>query len=328
MFFSLLSFLFRYGLKLVMACDADSAYMLNAIPYIGKHTGTPKGMTLGEYFTIELTKPFQAQGRVVTTDNWFTSLPLAKSLQKLGMHLVGTIRPKPYMPLELLSHKMEKGECAALYNYEDKATLLCQRVKPTKRIQILSTVHHRPSTVEDKKTHIHMFYNATKGGVDTFDQMCAAISCSRKTRRWPLCIFYGIINIVVNNAYILYTHNPENAKISRRSFASDLAMQLARPWALQRLHNKRYLPKDIVSLICTVYEVQETPGSPVPPATIAKADKKQRCYLCPYTSNTRTKILCCKCQKTSCGKHSTYMCEKCAVSVHEYFIYCLVTLKI
>ncbi|XP_066937150.1 uncharacterized protein [Macrobrachium rosenbergii] len=31
----------KYGIKLVMLCDADSAYMCNAIPYCGKKTGAP-----------------------------------------------------------------------------------------------------------------------------------------------------------------------------------------------------------------------------------------------------------------------------------------------
>ena len=319
-------FLFRYGLKLVMLCDADTAYMCNAIPYCGKSTGAPKNVNLGEYFTMELAMPFKSQGRVVTTDNWFTSLPLARSLQNHGMHLVGTIRPKPYMPLELLSFPLEIGESAALYNYQDKVTLLCQRVKATKRIQILSSIHHKPTAVEDKKTHIHMFYNATKGGGDTFDQMYAAISCSRKTRRWPLCIFFGILNIVVNNAYIIYQDIPDSAKVSRRQFATDLAMRLGRPWALQRLHNKRYLPRDVVSLICTVFEVQE--GVATPGASTSKADKKQRCYLCPSSSNTRTKLLCAKCQRNSCNEHSAHICENCVVSVYKYLFHCLVTLKI
>ena len=156
-----------------MLCDAESHYMCNAIPYLGKGTVSNKDISLGEYFTTELAKPFRAAGRVITTDNWFTSLPLAKSLQKYGMHLVGTMRPKPYMPLELLNVPLQLGESTAVYNYEDKVTLVCQRVKSTKRIQILSTIHHKPTKVERNKTHVHMFYNATKGGVDTFDQMCA-----------------------------------------------------------------------------------------------------------------------------------------------------------
>ena len=309
-----------------MLCDADSAYMCNALPYCGKSTGAPKNVSLGEFFTLELALPFKTQGRVITTDNWFTSLPLARALRNHGMHLVGTIRPKPYMPLELLSHPLEIGESAALYNYEDKTTLLCQRVKSTKRIQILSTVHHKPSTVEDKKTHLHMYYNATKGGVDTFDQMCASISCSRKTRRWPLCIFFGILNIVVNNAYVLYTSNPEHAKVSRRAFATELAMQLGRPWALHRLLNKRYLPRDVVTLICRVFEIQEMTATAE--AGSSKTEKKQRCSLCPSSSNTRTKLMCVQCHKTSCPNHSSHICDNCVVSVYEYFIYCLVTIDI
>ena len=167
--------------------------------------------------------------------------------------------------------------------------------------------------------HMHMFYNATKGGVDTFDQTCASISCSRKTRRWPLCIFFGILNIVINNAYVLYRYNPENSKVSRRQFATELAMQLGRPFALQRLHNKRYLPRDVTSLICSVFEVQDITATP---GSSSKMEKKQRCHLCPSSSNTRTKIACSQCQKCSCPSHSTYICHKCTVSVIECFIYC------
>ncbi|XP_066967412.1 piggyBac transposable element-derived protein 4-like [Macrobrachium rosenbergii] len=302
----------KYGIKLVMACDAETHYMCNSIPYCGKTTGADRVISLGEFFTTELVKPFRTSGRVVTTDNWFTSLPLAKSLQKYGMHLVGTIRPKPYMPLELLTFPMELGQSVAVYNYEDKATLMCQRVKSTKRMQILSTVHHQPTLVERQKTHIHMYYNATKGGVDTFDQLCAAMTCSRKTRRWPLCVFFGLLNIVVNNAFIIYQHRPENAKVSRRKFAMDLALELCRPWAFNRLQQKRYLPRDVSSLICSVFEVEDI--------TVAanegqgRSEKRQRCHLCPSSSNARSKILCSNCRKTTCAHHLKYTCEKCSNS--------------
>ena len=266
-------------------------------------------MSLGEYFTTELAKPFKKQGRVVTTDNWFTSLPLARRLQRWNMHLVGTIRPKPYMTLEMLSFPLQVGESAALYNYEDKATLLCQRVKSSKRIQLLSTIHHQPTVVEGKKTHVHMFYNATKGGVDTFDQSCSAMTCSRKTRRWPLCIFYGIVNIVVNNGYTIFQANPDNSSVSRRKFAIDLALELARPWALHRLQNKRYLPRDITSLICSVFEVQDMPV--VAETSHGRTEKRQRCYICPSTANTRSKILCSKCSRITCSHHLRYTCEEC-----------------
>ncbi|XP_068229338.1 piggyBac transposable element-derived protein 4-like [Palaemon carinicauda] len=139
----------KYGIKLVMACDADPCYMCNAIPYLGKGT-TTTSTPLGEYFTMELTRPFRKTGRIVTTDNRFHSLPLARGLRQFGMHLVGTIRPKPYTPSLMLTTPLGFGECVASYNYEDKVTLLCQRVKTTKRIHILSTVHHNPTVTENQ----------------------------------------------------------------------------------------------------------------------------------------------------------------------------------
>ncbi|XP_068240220.1 LOW QUALITY PROTEIN: piggyBac transposable element-derived protein 4-like, partial [Palaemon carinicauda] len=296
----------KYGIKLVMACNADTFYMCNAIPYLGKGT-TNTSTPLGEYFTLELTRPFRKAGRIVTTDNWFTSLPLAKALRERGMHLVGTIRPKTYLPTVLLSTPMELGESVATYNYKDKVTVLCQRVKPTKRIQILSTVHHNPTVIEDHKSHMHMFYNATKGGVDTFDQICSALTCSRKTRRWPVCVFYGIINLVMNNSFFLHQNLPDNTLYNRRQFPAELAMELARDAALSRLANKRYLPRDLTYLICSVFAVQEPEDES--PDTPKRSEKRNRCPLCPSSSNVRTKFLCGKCHKPVCNSHVNYTCD-------------------
>ena len=102
-----------------------------------------------------------------------------------------------------------------------------------------------------------MFYNATKGGVDTFDWMCSQQSCSRKTRRWPLCVFYGMVNIAVNNSYIIASHRPENKKLSRRKFGTDLAMSLCRPHANVRLQQAKYLPREVVSSILSVFDLPD-----------------------------------------------------------------------
>ncbi|KAG7165310.1 PiggyBac transposable element-derived protein 4-like 8 [Homarus americanus] len=62
----------KYGIKLVMMCDVDTKYMLNAIPYLGKQSTTlqaSKGLHQGHYFTKELTKPYFSSGRNITTDN-------------------------------------------------------------------------------------------------------------------------------------------------------------------------------------------------------------------------------------------------------------------
>ncbi|XP_064100832.1 uncharacterized protein LOC135211454 [Macrobrachium nipponense] len=158
--------------------------MGNAIAYLGKDTlRVPRGQTLGEDFTAELVQPFRRRGRTVTTDNFFTTLPLALSLADDGMYLCGTIRQKPYIPKELSESAFPVKDSVAVFNYEHNLTLQCQQVSVTKKVMLLNSLHHDPSEIERRKTIIQMFYNVAKGGVDTFDQMCSTSNCAHKTRR-------------------------------------------------------------------------------------------------------------------------------------------------
>ena len=80
-----------------------------------------------------------------------------------------------------------------------------------------------------------MFYNASKGGVDTFDAMCASSDIGRKTVRWPMAAFYGLCNMIVNNAYIIYAHTAktEGRRVEKMDFRQDLGK--GRNFPLERL---------------------------------------------------------------------------------------------
>ena len=67
-----------------------------------------------------------------------------------------------------------------------------------------------------------MFYNASKDATDPFDGMCANLSCARKTRRWALCIFYILLNIVMNKSWILYAARPRQQRIYKTRLTSSL----------------------------------------------------------------------------------------------------------
>ncbi|CAL4241661.1 unnamed protein product, partial [Meganyctiphanes norvegica] len=113
----------KYGIKIFMVCDADTLYCLHAIPYLGKGSveNLPRGVNQGEFITMKLLEDLLDPGRVVCLDNWFTSLSLAKSLLAKNMHLVGTIRPKPYLPTQsILDLKLGLKESVAVYNHKDK----------------------------------------------------------------------------------------------------------------------------------------------------------------------------------------------------------------
>ena len=187
---------------------------MNAIPYIGRGT-VPlayQHLLQGEYFTMELLRPqLLMPGRVVCAVNWFTSLSLARSLQREGMHLVGTILKKPQLPCQyVLDCKIPLKDNMAIYNHKDFINVVFKRTKPKNVLGIITTIHNVFSNVEEKKTEAHMFYNASKGGVDSFDQMCAHNDTGRKNRRWPLCVFYGLLNIVMTNAWVIFTSRSAN----------------------------------------------------------------------------------------------------------------------
>ena len=98
-------------------------------------------------------------------------------------------------------------------------------------VTLLSSMHSQPSvdqTSISKKPEVILFYNKTKGGVDTLDQMARTYSCKRMTRRWPLVIFYNMLNISAINAFIIGKQlGLESAKKGRRKFLIQLAKELA-----------------------------------------------------------------------------------------------------
>lgn len=69
----------RYGIKIRVCADASTAYICNLQVYVGmlnKQREENKGFRV----VIDLVKPYFHTGRSVTTNNFFTSIPLATVL--------------------------------------------------------------------------------------------------------------------------------------------------------------------------------------------------------------------------------------------------------
>ena len=243
----------KYGIKIFMINDASSQYCINAIPYLGKGSTPPlaDGVNQGEYFTMKLIRDCNllADGRVIVMDNWFTSTHLVQTLKSYNMHVVGTIRMnKAQVPSKTLIKdlKLPKGDTVAFYNHQKEMTLAVKKVKAEKYVGVISTIHNKLTVVEGRKTEAHMFYNASKGGTDAFDALCSNTTCSRMTRRWPMAIFYQMINISMNNAWILYSGRTPQGQghITKKSiFLFEMAYNMCRPWAIEKYHRSKHHPK-------------------------------------------------------------------------------------
>ena len=100
-------------------------------------------------------------------------------------------------------------------------------------------MHSRPTISENGRPEVVNYCNSTKVGVDSFDQLCGTYTCSRRTKQWPLCVFYGIINAATISAWIIHPENLEREgekRKERRTFMANLALALIAPWAEKRLN--------------------------------------------------------------------------------------------
>jgi len=84
----------KYDIKLWMCCDAETKYVYKASVYCGKENAREATCRdLGGKVVRQLLEPLHCEGRNITTDNYFTSLGLARDLLKAKKEtLVGTIR--------------------------------------------------------------------------------------------------------------------------------------------------------------------------------------------------------------------------------------------
>ena len=104
-------------------------------------------------------------------------------------------------------------------------------------------MHSSPTISENGIPEVINYYNSTNGGVDTFDQLCGACTCGWKTKRWPFCVFYGILNAATINAWIIHSESLERKgkRTERRTFMANLALALIAPRTEKRLKTLRCL---------------------------------------------------------------------------------------
>ncbi|XP_022911999.2 piggyBac transposable element-derived protein 4-like isoform X1 [Onthophagus taurus] len=295
----------KYGLKLVTMCDSRTFYMCSAKPYIGKEVREGP-FSIPTHYVLNLTKEIQGSNRNCTMDNWFSSLEVAEKLLELKLTMVGTLRKnKPDIPKQLVETK-GKAVQSSMFVHNDQSTLVSYVPKKNKTVILISTMHTQPDINEHtKKPEMIMFYNETKGGVDTFDQLCHSTTVSRKTRRWPLRIFYGMMDIAGINSYVIYKWNEDADKpVQRSAFLKQLSMSLVEEHLRGRMNNGR-LPREIRSNIrqilkCDEEEVLQRAEGPL-----------GRCDYCPRAKNRKARNKCEHCKKSVCAEHRLSICVDC-----------------
>jgi hypothetical protein len=225
----------KYGLKIFWACESSTGYALNGLLYGGRQAGDPIHHNLGHDVVMRLCQPFFGSGRDICTDNFFTSYELAVHLLEKQLTILGTIRShRKEIPISM-KRKLDLYESKFIFDHEHGICLVAYQAKRNKNVLLLSSSHtdNRIAHDEMKKPLLIFDYNEKKGGVDTFDENIEEFTTRRKTVRWPLLLFYNMIDVATNNAYILMKRNGYSK--SKKQFLKQLSFDLAHDYVKTRL---------------------------------------------------------------------------------------------
>ena len=308
----------KYGIKIQAMADARTYYTCKMEIYAGKQPDGPFKVDNSSFAVVtRLISEISGSGRNVTFDNCYTTYPLIVSLlHDHKLSAVGTLRKnKREIPDEFLSVK-NRAACDSMFGFGGNVTLVSYvpQTKQKKNVVLFSSMHHDdkidPESSDMKKHEIITFYNSTKGGVDMVDQMAGEYDTSRNSRRWPLTVFYTLLNVSTINAYIFYCHNPEN-RLKRRLFIKSVSMQLVQEALKRRLQNI-HLSRDLKSGIRRMLPESEESSTYSQAST---SNRAKRCKLYERSRDRKVKTVSTTCGKHVCKDHSKLFVQ--CITCHE-----------
>lgn len=186
--------------------------------------------------------------------------------------------------------------------------------KKNKSVLLVSSMHDSIETDnENNKPAIVCYYNSTKSGVDVLDMKCANYAANRRTRRWPVAVFYTILNIASVNSFILFMCFKENPIITRLKFVNELAMALITPYLENRIKTpnlRRVIRDEILKIISKNSEMDNEPNATIPSDRLD--GNRKTCHICPAKKERKTAYKCIKCSKPICMECSRKVCLQCA----------------
>ena len=191
---------------------------------------------LGGTVVLKMTENIHGKGHKVTFDNYFSSVPLLEKLKANKINACGTIRTRrKYFPILASDKSLKRGD----FDYRSTNNgITVFKWMDSKAVHFISNYHGLDLTTVQRKEKdgtkttltcpkVVADYNATMGGVDKHDMLRHLYGVNRKSVKWWHRIFFGLLDMAIVNAYVLYNSSPEIEKnISLLAFRQELALGL------------------------------------------------------------------------------------------------------
>ena len=202
------------------------------------------------------------------------------------------------------------------FDFEGNTAMVSYVPKKGKAVIMLSTMHHKKAIDEGSSIKIRgntvQYYNGTKAGVDTFDQLIHTYSCKWEAKRWPVVMWYNLLDVAAQNAFIVFSTQNSEFEVGKthkqRLFLRNLAEELVIPQMRRRL-------KVTTNLHSTILVAMERCGfrreENVETVSETLVTKQKRCHYCLSKKDRKSAMVCKKCNKNVCKDYSYIICNNC-----------------
>ncbi|XP_050982426.1 uncharacterized protein wu:fj13e08 isoform X1 [Labeo rohita] len=311
----------KSGIKIFWMCDAEVPYAIDGVIHAGRQPGEETEENHAENAVLRLSNGLQQKGLNITMDSYFTSVPLAEKLFDNSLTMVGTLHHKnPHVPPIMKPSKLRAPHTSE-FGFCGKVFMASYVPKLKKAVILLSTMHTSKAlneTSAKNKPEVIRYYNRTKGGVSNVKQMAEKYTCKRQTKRWPMLLWYNMLDIaIVNSHSIFIAQHPSfmgGGHNTQRLFIKELVKELVLP----QIHRRR---EESHGLSMNILEAMDRCGMPTSLSAVSSELQEQscqnrirkRCYYCPSGRDRKVSKFCSECSRPVCKDHShmVVICYQC-----------------
>lgn len=255
----------------------------------------PKDEKSREDIILILMEHLNGSGRNIITDDNNTSYFLSEKLKDNNLQLTGSLsKNHEDIPDFLKSNSSCHVKDTTLFYTSNEKLIL--------------------TTLKFENDEIVHFHEAKINCFQKLKRMIDKYTVIQKSKRWPLAIFYTIIDIAAFNAYSIYKYT--DASFERRQFLLDLAKELAEGHIARRLSSdeKIYSAVAILGLKHLLTKRMAIKGDEIFEMRKIKQTmtrKRGRCFNCPRSMDRKSSEKCDKCFSFVCTEHRGVLCVMC-----------------
>lgn len=300
----------KRGVQLEALVDAETFYLINAQICVNK---TKANYKIDHSQINSLITPIVGSQRNVTYSSKFVTVPLVKELStNHNLSCIGRLSDRS-TSIPTCFRDTSRSIASNEFAFYDDLLLVSHIPKKHENLILLSSLipDNSDNKDEDYDAVLIDLYNLTRDAVSVADSIKNQYSVSRMNNRWPLTIFFTLLNIAGMNSQIVHKLNTvTNDVLPKREYLKQLALTLTKAHLLCR-SNTQTLPFFLHFRIKEILEISVNPSTKMEDNNKA-ANVTIKCGFCPRRKNRKTKTTCTKCDSPICGEHTTTFCFLCA----------------